>query len=72
MTDTFSTKGVHFMNQLVVNGKHIEGKLQNETLFRLNNDDLLNCNIVNSELVLELDKKENPNDHNLTEIRFFV
>lgn len=50
----------------------IEGKLQNETIFSLDNNGLVNANIVNNELVLEYDRKENPSDHNLTEIRFFV
>ncbi len=68
----FSTKGVNFMKSLKVESDKIQAREDDKILFELQNKLISNCNVVKSDLVLELNELNGPKDHNLSEVRFYI
>ena len=57
MTD-FCKKGINLLTKLEINDKKITTSYKDQTVCELTTDNIVNCNVINSELVIEFNEDE--------------
>lgn len=70
--EKISTKGINVLKTISVDEKNITGTYNDKQVFCIPNNQILNCNGIRNELVLEFGNNEDVKGDFLTEIRLYV